>query len=561
MLLSSCSGKKHAQKEEVTIPQGLFDLQFGDLFLKGCEQRMKGNLIEAIKLFEECKRYYPNEPALQYELAMVHQLLGHKREALDYAKKAAAADSNNEWYLQLLAACYGLNGQHAQATKVKEQLVQKWPARTDLREDLAEHYISLNQRDKALAIYKQLQNEFGPKESIMMNQIKLLAEMNRFNEAEAALQLLVKNNPNELQYLSYLAAFYEDRLAFDKAKGVYEELLKRDPENVVALLAMHDYYLSLGQTAQAEGYLVRTFACKDLDQNVALQILSTYVGQANSGNKQAAELGVKLATQFSAVHPESPVGFAILGDLFSIAGKKSEAADAYTKAAAHETRDFRVWENLLSADNETRRFDSLIVHGVRATELFPTHSVFYLYLSSALVQKKRYKEAIEYLETGRSYLSGNNETMLEFWRLLGDAYHYNAKHDLSDKAFDEALKINPDNTYVLNNYAYYLSLRGEKLDLAERLSKHSLQLQPEEANFQDTYAWVLYKLGKYQEAEVYIAKAAAKSPSPAILEHWGDIAFKLNKKEEAVAKWKAAKAAGNKSEVLEKKINEQKLPE
>ncbi len=545
----------------MVIPQGMFDLQFGDLFLKGCEQRMKGNLIEAIKLFEECKRYYPNEPALQYELAMVHQLLGHKKEALDYAKKAVAADSNNEWYLQLLAACYGLNGQHAQATKVKEQLVQKWPARTDLREDLAEHYISLNQRDKALTIYKQLQNEFGPKESIMMNQIKLLAELNRFNEAEDALKLLVKNNPNELQYLSYLAAFYEDRLAYDKAKAVYEQLLQRDPENVVALLAMHDYYLALSQTAQAESYLEKVFACKDLDQNIAMQILSTYVGQAHSGNTHAAELGLKLAEQYAKAQPQSAIGHGIKGDLYSISGKKEEAADAYARAAAHETRDFRVWENLLSADNDTRRFDSLIVHGVRATELFPTHTVFYLYLGSGLVQKKRYKEAIEALETGKSYISGNNETKFEFYRLLGDAYNYQKQYASSDLAFDDALKIQPDNTYILNNYAYYLALRGEKLALAERLSKHSLQLQPNEANFLDTYAWVLYKSGKFLEAEEYISKAAAKSPSPAVLEHWGDILFKLNNKEAAVAKWKAAKVAGNKSEALEKKINEQKLPE
>jgi len=561
LLHTQCSSKKHAQKDEIVVPQGMFDLQFGDLFLKGCEQRMKGNLNEALKYFEECQRYDPNQPALQYELAMVHQLLGHHKEALVYAKKAAAADDNNEWYQHLLATCYTQNGQHAQATKVMETLVQKYPARADLKEDLAYQYLSTKQKEKALNVYKLLEAEFGPKESIVLSQVNILNDLKRYNEAEAALLALIKSNPNENQYLLYLAEYYKGIEQHKKAIAAYEELLKRDPEQVQALLALSDYYMANGQSALAETYLERTLRNKNLDEKIAMHILSVYVNQAREGQKSALQTGLKLALAYTENHPQSAVGYGYLGDFYKFSGKETEAADAYTRASFYETRNYQLWENLLYADNATNRVDSLIVHGIRATELFPTHALFYLYLGSGLVQKKRFKEAEEYLVTGKAYVTSNNKVMLEFLSVLGDVYYYNKSYEASDRAFDEALKIDPDNTHVLNNYAYYLSLRGEKLELAEKLSYHCLQLAPNETNFMDTYAWVLYKQGKYADAESWIAKAAAKRPSAAVLEHWGDILYKLNKKEAAVSKWKQAREAGNLSELLNTKINEQKLSE
>ena len=133
----------------------------------------------------------------------------------------------------------------------------------------------------------------------------------------------------------------------------------------------------------------------------------------------------------------------------------------------------------------------------------------------------------------------------------------------SDEAYDNALKYDTANSVVLNNYAYYLALRGEKLEQADRMSKMAVELDPENSSNMDTRAWVLYKLQKYGEAIVWIEKAYKidGGQNVELLEHYGDILFKSGDKKKAIKYWKKAKNLGGGSDYLEKKISEKKLIE
>jgi Tfp pilus assembly protein PilF len=135
--------------------------------------------------------------------------------------------------------------------------------------------------------------------------------------------------------------------------------------------------------------------------------------------------------------------------------------------------------------------------------------------------------------------------------------------DLSDESYEEALKINPNDTYVLNNYAYYLSLRNVKLERAEEMSKKSNELERDNASYNDTYGWILYAMGKYVDAKLWLERAVANGAgnNAVILEHLGDVEYKLNNSQMALEYWIRAKKAGTGSDQLERKINEKKLIE
>ena len=136
------------------------------------------------------------------------------------------------------------------------------------------------------------------------------------------------------------------------------------------------------------------------------------------------------------------------------------------------------------------------------------------------------------------------------------------EYEKSDKAFEDALKIDPDNSVVLNNYAYYLSIRKDKLEKAEKYSRRSNEIAQNNRSYIDTYGWILYQLGKYAEAEIWLARAVKMGAKNAvILEHYGDVLFKLNKITDAVNYWKEAKLSGVNSEILDKKITDKKLYE
>ena len=145
---------------------------------------------------------------------------------------------------------------------------------------------------------------------------------------------------------------------------------------------------------------------------------------------------------------------------------------------------------------------------------------------------------------------------------MGDSYNSLKKFKESNLSYEKALQLNPNNAYVLNNYAYYLSLRNEELEKAASMSKLSNELEANNASFQDTYAWVLFKQKNYKEARTWIEKAIKLNKESATqLEHYGDILYHLGEQDGAVEQWKLAQSKGEKSEILKKKIYEKKYIE
>jgi tetratricopeptide (TPR) repeat protein len=149
----------------------------------------------------------------------------------------------------------------------------------------------------------------------------------------------------------------------------------------------------------------------------------------------------------------------------------------------------------------------------------------------------------------------NNFLRAQILASIGDIHYNLEQHELSDSAFEKSLKYNPDNSYTLNNYSYYLSLRKFNLEKAKQMSAYSNKLEPDNSSFQDTYAWILFELGDYKEARIWQEKALKSDTTNAtLLEHYADILIKLGETEKALEYWKKAKDAGSDSKTLEKKI-------
>jgi tetratricopeptide (TPR) repeat protein len=198
-----------------------------------------------------------------------------------------------------------------------------------------------------------------------------------------------------------------------------------------------------------------------------------------------------------------------------------------------------------------------------AIDLFPNYPLPYFFAGIGNFQLKDFVKARAYLESGKDYVVGNDPLLEQFYSSLGDTYNELKMYEASYEAYDNALKINPENSIVLNNYSYYLSLRAEKLDKAETMSRKSVDLDPYNHNNLDTHAWVLYQLEKYDDALEWIEKAYRNGgdSSGVVLEHYGDILYKLGKKDEAFDYWNKAKEQQDYSEFLDKKIKDKKLYE
>ena len=185
----SCKSKKIAASRENAVSKvdensTKNDVEFAYLYVTGCSERIKGNLQESLKLFEQCKKINASDPAVRYELATIYKLLGVNDQAISNAKFSADADPRNEYYQLLLIDSYNADKQYTQAVKIRESLVKNFPAKNEFKEDLAIQYAIMGLYDKSFKIYEELERSVGINEQISLNKVKLLKSQRKFIGAE-----------------------------------------------------------------------------------------------------------------------------------------------------------------------------------------------------------------------------------------------------------------------------------------------------------------------------------------------------------------------------------------
>src|SRR5690606_9719425 len=262
-------------------------------------------------------------------------------------------------------------------------------------------------------------------------------------------------------------------------------------------------------------------------------------------------------------YPGNPSVHIIGGDLYLSTGKNREAQNAYLQAVETGAGvNFEVYENLLFLEVKLEQWDQVISHAEEALEIYPNQSMIHYFNGVAHLRRRHYPEAIQSLEQAKRLSSSNAALQGEINSQLGEAYNASKDYPKSDKAYDEALTLNPNNAIVLNNYSYYLALRKENLEKAEKMSATLTKNHPENPTFLDTYAWVLFTRAKYKEARKIMERAITTGKATATyFEHYGDILYKLGDVDGAVRQWEKARGLNANSETLDKKIANRKMYE
>ena len=563
--LNFLSCKTSANAVTNTVAKGNFDekkqIILEATYIEACREKISGKPEAAERLFRECLKYDPQNGAVKYELSKLLPLTGRLDEAAKMAKESVLSDPKNQWYHLAYIDVLHLKKDFAASAEAYEKLVKIFPERSDLMEAMAYDYAMSQNFNKAFKIYDDLERRYGKEEVITLNKIKLLKQLRKFSEAEAELKKMIELNPEEPRYYLYLAEHYEDMNDFPKAKTIYDKLLVLDPSNPRVHLVMAEYYKEQGKAEESHSELKIALANPDLELEIKIKYLQFYL-EVSERFPEFLTKAYELCGIVLKVNPTSSEAHAYYARFLASDKKLDEAYYQYLLASKYGKSSFQVWAEFLDLESYLQKFDSLEIHSAEAMELFPNQAQPYFYNGMANKQLRNYKKAAQSFYDGLEFVSEDKNLMLSFYISLGDVYSFLEEHEKSDKAYDDALKINPDDAYVLNNYAYYLSLRKEKLDKAEKLSRRSNDLVRENPSYIDTYGWILFQQAKYTEAEEWLIRAVKLAgKKPLILEHYGDVMFKLGKPEEALIYWKKSNEAGGNSESLLKKISTKKLSE
>ncbi len=555
--------KKKRHKTEVTEGVNENRSEITNLFIDATNARLMGDTAKAISLYESCLAKNPKHSASMYELAQLYFESNDYSSASRFAEQASEIEPENKWYKLLLVEVYGKAGNKKKLLETCEKLVDKDPGNVDYLYELANAYLMNNDGSNAIKIYDKIEEVIGVTEEISMQKQRILLIEKKTELAAAEIEKLLKEFPDqEIRYLSVLAEMYMQAGRPDDAVRYYQQVLSKDPENPYIHITLSDYYRQKGDKKRSFVELKLGFANPALDIDTKIRVLLSYftVNELYTENKTDI---FELAQILVKTHPAEPKAHSMYGDFLLDEKRYSEARDEFRNVIRIDSSRYAVWESLLTAEIQLADYSALEEESSRAIELFPLLPVPYLYKGVALMERKKIEESISSFNTGLKLVSGNSALMAQFYTYLGDAYHRVKNYRASDENYEKALKIDPESSYVLNNYAYYLSLRNENLDKAETMAAKAVKLAPANPADMDTYGWVLYKLGRYSEAVQWVEKAVAATPVPDadLLEHLGDIYFKLGETDKAVMQWQNALKAGNGSEFLEKKIKERKLYE
>ena len=271
---------------------------------------------------------------------------------------------------------------------------------------------------------------------------------------------------------------------------------------------------------------------------------------------------LKLAAEVVVKNPESGAAHALLADLYSQKEDWKNATIHLQKALENlkEGQKMLLWQQYLNCDVQLQAFDSLVKHAQQAIAQYPNQALFYFYQGVGHLQLKQHAEAVSALKNALGLTTDEKELRAEIYQNLGEAYQGLKKYSSSEESFETALSIIPDNIGLMNNYAYYLTLRKEKLDRAEEMAKKVVEKEPNQPSYLDTYAWVLFCKGKFAEALPLQIKAVqlGGEGNATLVEHLGDIYSQLGQKEKALEQWRKAKALGaDRPEVLDRKLSAQ----
>jgi tetratricopeptide (TPR) repeat protein len=525
-------------------------------FLDANREKIMGNDVHALDLFEAVIKVDKQNAASYYEAS--HILWKQKKaiKALEYAGQAAQLYPDNEWYLIWYAELLQRMGENKAATKTFDQLITLKPNNLEYYLLKAGSLYDAKNYNEAITVYDDIEKRFGIDPDIIREKQRIWLKLGKVDKAATELEKLITKKPSESAYYILLVELYQANNLYDDALKAIKRLENVNPNHPAVALSYAEYYRSVNQPDVSFTWLQKAFANSELQSELKAKVLMSYLGAVHN-NDTMMQQALTLSKIFAQTNSSELIPYAMYGDFLMMDKQLANAMLQYREAIKIDKNNLQVWQQLLQCNAELSDYKSLADDSKEAISLFPEQPSFYYFNGVANGILKNPEAAVQSLKSGAKLVVDNDLLLIEFYSSLGDNYHALKNYSLSDESYEKALKINPRNIPVLNNYAYYLSLRKSNLSRAAEMSKLSNELSPDNGTYQDTYAWVLFQQGNYAEAKDWQAKAIANSnpPSGTLYEHYGDILFKLGNIAEAVSYWKKAKEAGDYSNLLDVKIS------
>ena len=528
--------------------------------IEAAEAKHLGELERAINLYKRAISVDSNNDAAHFELSTIYQTEEYfnMAQAVENIEAAYNIDPSNEVYQVVLGRLLVDSGSQEQGIQIFENLHETYPARTDYAFDLAYAYEQADRIQDAISLYNSIENTYGFNPEINYQKHVLYFRIGEHEKGIEEIKEIVDEYPEYVAYANFISEYHMSKGEADEAAKYANMSLSQEPENASAHATLLKTFVlqdDLDAFTAHLNQLVEEEFTVDEKIKIFYQLLEIQeIKPAWQPQMHAA------AQQLTITHSGSAKTLALYGDLLYHAGKEEEAIPVYLQSLELRNDVYSVWEQLINYYIYEGEYDNLAPFAEQASAVFPDLP-FPAYISGyAYFRLNDYNKSIEVLQKAANTNYENKEFQIDILSLLGDAYHNEKNYEQAYLSYDKVLLIEPDNAQVLNNYSYYLAERKKNLSKAKKMAARALELNPENANTLDTFGWVIFQNGEYDEAEKVLKRAAQKDPtSSVIIEHYGDALFQVGKTEAAVEQWEKALNLDGENNNLRLKIANRQL--
>ncbi len=474
-------------------------------FLEGSKQKMQGNYSAAYDLFQHCLDIDPTSPESLFEMAYMKYYIRQDSLGLEMFREASELDPLNPWYLETLAAAYISEDDNASAIPVLERLSKIQTKRTDILFQLAELYRDEGNLKKSISALDRIEVLEGRTIPTSMQKYTLYLSQKKKKEAFSELISLQEESPYDLRIPIILGREYLANDEEQKALDCYEMVRRADPDNPQLQMAVIEYMQYKGEDSLYVAVRDSLIYSPSVDADLRISLIATMIDEmkyAPDGKERTLQMLDSVTHLFP--NPESYsmraayfIQEKVSNDSIAMALRDILRVDPSNQLAINRLLPFYI------ARDELENAIEICHIGINS---YPEDLAYHYFLGASLYKLDRLDDAIEAFQNGLCQVNEDSQSSIvsDLYYVLGDCYHEKGDTAASYEAYEKSLLCNEDNASCLNNYSYYLSLEGEQLDKAERMSYRAIKLEPLNKTFLDTYAWVLFRSGNLSMAKFYI---------------------------------------------------------
>lgn len=465
-----------------------------------------------------------------------------------------------------------------EALRIFEREDSLFPSKTATLVHLAETRMASDDLKGAIAALDKLEKAEGMSPQITLRKITYYITKQDTANALRAADELIASNVREATYKILKGNVFDALNMPDSAFVYYELAEKTSPESGIAKIALANYYKERGDSAAYDNKIYEALLTEDFDLGQKSSLLAEYL-QKLINDRSSTARGDHLFKVLRDQYPHEPMVLDLAARYSAAKGDVADAIEEISYALDLSPDRENYWGQLMSYQMTNDNYQGAMnTYRRAARHISPSESLKLMYASAAAQDHKLAEAMTMYgellraidpsLAVGDTAVSKSLRSRLGYddlvrastiYNLVGDAYYQEKELDKSFKAYENAIFFFADNDMALNNYAYFLVENDRDLDRALELSRHSLELNPENPTFLDTYAWILFKKGEYEKAKEKQLAAIERSEetkdvSSELYSHMGDILFMCGDQSGAVEYWKKALRLEPDNKLLSKKI-------